>query len=134
MAAARGELFVPKKFLSHSGIPLSWKIECDALSDDELGVLASAAYLDLHLTFGKVLGVPTGGERFAEKLRLFESPISKKVLIVDDVLTTGKSMEQEKWQLASKGLHGLHEIEGLVIFARSTPPPWVKALFRYGAR
>ena len=33
-------LFVKEDFISHAGNPLTWKIECDALSDDDWACIA----------------------------------------------------------------------------------------------
>ena len=34
------DLFQTVDFISHAGLPLTWKIECDALSDDEWKTIA----------------------------------------------------------------------------------------------
>lgn len=44
--------------------------------------------------FSRVYGVPTGGERLAEALRQYSDTISTVNLVVDDVFTTGKSMQE----------------------------------------
>lgn len=29
-------LFIKEDFISHAGLPLTWKVECDALSDSDM--------------------------------------------------------------------------------------------------
>jgi len=70
------------------------------------------------LKFGAVEGVPSGGLRFAEALRQYQS--AGPLLIADDVLTTGASME-----LHRAGRDAL----GVVIFARGPCPAWVAPKF-----
>ena len=33
-------LFIRDDFISHAGLPLTWKVECDALSEDDYEALA----------------------------------------------------------------------------------------------
>jgi hypothetical protein len=114
-----GQLFKLGDFRLHSGHQSPWKIDCDALSDADLMTLADWARRELP-PFGSVEGVPRGGLRFAAALQKFITP-GEHPLIVDDVLTTGASMEAQR-----KG----REATGLVIFARDAPPMWVQYLFR----
>lgn len=118
-------LFIPGKFKSHSSNELFWKIDCDNLTDQDLSVLAKEVDENLF-TFGKVHGVPRGGLRFAEHLRYYTLPQCKP-LIVDDVLTTGRSMEEMKKKL------NLPNAIGLVIFARGPCPDWVTPIFQLHA-
>ena len=113
-------LFRRKNFLSHSGRNLTWKIDCDDLTDDDLECLAHVGQAMVP-HFGSLTWIPTGGVRFAEFLCPYVSPTSPYRLIVDDVLTTGKSMEEAR------------ETEmdiGLVIFARSQPSEWIIPIFQ----
>ena len=50
------------------------------------------------------------------------------ICIVDDVLTTGGSMEYFLTQYQRN--RRPFEAIGWVVFARTKPPPWVKALFQ----
>lgn len=102
----------------NSGQRSAFKIECDALTDEEWGALAAWA-ADLLPPFGDVEGVPRGGLKLAAALERHRSPLGS-LLIVDDVLTTGGCME--RWR---KGRDAI----GLVVFARGVPPAWVTALF-----
>lgn len=112
-------LFQRGTFTLHSGLQSSWKIDCDALADEDIATLAEQ--ISKIFQFGEVYGIPRGGERIAAALRQYSLP-NRQVLIVDDVLTTGASME--KARLSYQGA------AGLVIFARSTPPYWVTPIFR----
>ena len=113
-------LFIKQQFIANSGHFLEWKIECDALTDEDIETLA---YVGAGLcNFGSVIGVPRGGLRLAEALKRYAS--SGPPLIVDDVLTTGGSMERER--------KNNPDAIGLVVFARGTTPTWVRAIFSSG--
>jgi hypothetical protein len=94
-AAAGGagmtSLFVRRDFVSHGGLALSWKVECDALTSSDWLTLASIV-AGWGLRFGHVVGVPQGGLRFADALRPHVTAGVETTLIADDVLTTGGSM------------------------------------------
>lgn len=95
-----------------------FKIDCDALTPSDWECLANLALCFLR-PFYRVEGVPTGGLMLAT----FLSPYAQKVgdlLIVDDVYTTGKTMENQR--------NG-RDARGLVVFARFPPPPWIRPLF-----
>lgn len=120
------DLFSPTPFRSHSGLDLSWKIDCDALSDVDLVTLAKV--VAERMTFCKVVGVPRGGLRFATVLSCYCSgPDGGTLLIVADVLTTGGSMQRERKLHSSFG--AFKEIVGVVIFARGPCPDWVQPIF-----
>lgn len=116
-------LFQYGDFKLNSGATSKWKLECDALTQGDLKALAFMAFQILP-PFGLVVGVPTGGLLFAECLRAYTS--HGPTLIVDDVLTTGGSIEREK----SKANKANGDPLGVVIFARGKCPPWVQALFQ----
>ena len=111
-------LFQKVNFISHSGLRLKWKIECDALTDAEWEGLACIASEFLP-TFGAVEGVPRGGLKFAQALMPYIT--SGPLLIVDDVFTTGKSMEDHR--------QGRDAI-GCVAFSRGKCPEWITPLFQ----
>lgn len=86
-------LFIKKNFISHAGLALDWKIECDNLTDEDLETLAYVA--GKMFCFQNVVGIPRGGLRFAEKLRPYCRPLPHlPTVVVDDVLTTGISMKE----------------------------------------
>jgi len=104
----------------HSGGVAHYKIECDALTDEDLETLAWM--ISKKGMIRDVYGVPGGGLRLAAAL---EPHCSKEGvrLIVGDVLTTGESME------AAKRHTGWHDAVGVVIFARGPCPRWILPIF-----
>lgn len=119
-------LFVKQDFTSHAGLELHWKIDCDALSDDEITCIALMLSEVLH-PFHSVYGVPRGGTRLANALWPYATADHTGVkLIVDDVLTTGKSMETAR----SLSIAQTNQIHGAVIFARGPVAEWIVPLFR----
>ena len=123
------DLFRSIDFKSHAGLDLSWKIEMDALSENEWFTIARMI-LEISPPFHSAIGIPRGGVLLGELLNKYgtgneEDPFC----IVDDVLTTGKSMIDyreemniERWQKSCA--------LGWVVFARVKPPKWIKALFQ----
>ena len=57
-------LFTSGDFISHAGLPLKWKIECDAIRPEEWDCLAQMI-MEYHgaMPFREVKGIPTGGRR-----------------------------------------------------------------------
>lgn len=113
-------LFIASGFQSASGAFLPWKVECDALTRDDWETIASI--VATKVKFGDVEGVPSGGTKFANALQPMRT--RGPLLIVDDVLTTGGSMERQR--------HGREAI-GIVLFCRAnTWPAWVTPVWRFG--
>ena len=112
-------LFRRGDFTLHSGGRSNFRIDCDALTDNDWETLA--VLIASKVTFGVVIGVPTGGFMLAQKLAPY---ITKGggTLIVDDVLTTGISMEEMR-----KNYPGAI---GIVVFARGKCPDWITPLFQ----
>lgn len=107
-------LFKVGEFTSAAGLRLPWKVDCDALTDEDWqGV---AVMVSTRFTFGLVEGVPTGGNKFAKAMEQYINGWSTELLIVDDVLTTGQSMERHR---------AGREAFGIVLFARGICPNWV---------
>jgi hypoxanthine phosphoribosyltransferase len=117
-------MFDKVDFVSHSGLPLTWKIECDALTDSDIECLAYM--ISQHFSFGKVVGVPRGGLRLAKALEPYHQEArATSTLIVDDVLTTGNSMERIRQTITG------HTV-GVVIFSRmENPPVWIHPVFQF---
>lgn len=114
-------LFQLGDFILHSGNRTPVKIDCDALTDDDLVTVAFMIARLQPLPFGTVEGVPTGGLRLAKALQEYCTP-GAGLLIVDDVYTTGASMETQR-----AGRPAL----GAVIFSRNDlVPAWITPLFR----
>ena len=118
------ELFVRQEFVMHSGGIGHWKIECDALTDDEIATLALMLF-EVLPPFGNVIGIPRGGIRLQDALLPYAT--EGNILIVDDVLTTGRSMEEKRNDI--RLITGTDPI-GAVLFARSKCPPWITPLFQ----
>ena len=114
-------LFNLGQFTLHSGAQSPFKIDCDALTDADLEALAQIGAQMVPL-FGKVEGVPRGGLRLKAALDKYADARWSQLLIVDDVLTTGGSMERQR--------NGRQAV-GLVIFARGPCPSWVTPLFTF---
>lgn len=112
-------LFSNEPVTGASGKSLTWKIQCEALTDEDWEWVAHRA-VEIYPFFRDVVGVPTGGERFAEAVRKnFDTTRDAPVLIVDDVLTTGHSMLRYAEKLGLRGV----DVLGVALFdrrARST--------------
>lgn len=109
-------------FRSHSGRDLDYKIDCDALTREDLGTLAHIIRERIG-PYSLAIGVPSGGDRLAVALNRLDVQYGAPLLIVDDVLTTGASMEETRKLFSG-------DIRGVVIFARGECPQWVWAVFR----
>jgi hypothetical protein len=102
-------LFQLGNFVLASGRNESFKIECDALAEDDWTCLAYLLFQRLP-AFGKVEGVPKGGLKLAEKMQIYCTRGCETLLIVDDVYTTGGSLER---------FRDGREAIGAVIFSRT---------------
>jgi len=85
-------LFQLGKFVSHAGNELDWKIECDALTDQDWNCLAKM--ISERCQFGSVYGIPRGGVKLQQALEKYVTEKNPYRLVVDDVYTTGKSMRE----------------------------------------
>ncbi len=121
-------MFNRKVFQSHADKTLTWKIECDDLTDQDLETFTYIIHSAFK--FHRVIGIPNGGLRLAAKLRRHESPKARTLLIVDDVFTTGKSMNAARAELVRDGAD-TRTIRGLVLFARQEWPDWIIPVFSY---
>jgi orotate phosphoribosyltransferase len=119
-------LFKSGTFTSHSGKVLPYKIDCDALTDDDINTIASI--IAARIKFDRVIGIPTGGLRLQYALGRYIG-LGQNILIVDDVLTTGSSMEEKRQEIIADHRGFTDEIVGWVIFARTEPPDWINAVF-----
>ncbi len=114
-------LFSSGAYVLHSGERSKWKICCEALTDGDLQTLGSLLR-DRLPPFSSVEGVPTGGLRFAEVMRQWQTGRSEDpLLICDDVYSTGDSLEAHRagrWAI------------GAALFARrKVTQPWIMPLF-----
>lgn len=120
-------LFQKISFISHAGLPLNWKIECDALSEDDWKGIARMIMDYEKRPFGSVEGIPRGGIPLAKALS--EYATEGPPMIVDDVYTTGTSFTEycnEHYRTKSFDYN-----PKWVAFARSKPKvrSGIKALF-----
>lgn len=126
-------LFKLGEFTSHSGLLLPFKIECDALTDEDWECLAWMAQRIL-LPFSEVVGIPQGGLKLAAAMEKYKSSLtSTRTLIVDDVWTTGRSMADE-FRRADRYQPDYRNIIGCVAFARGEPSWWCEAIFHMDIR
>jgi hypothetical protein len=122
-------MFHWEPFVSHSGLKLDWKIRCEHLTPGDWNSVATL--VASRIKFHDVVGVPRGGLPFKDELVPFTSPKTDSTvfLIVDDVFTTGTSMEEMKFKT---GLHRC-EVVGVVLFSRAKLlPRWVRPVFQLG--
>ena len=118
-------LFKAESFVSHSGLDLNWKIECDALSDPEWFTI-SQMIMEVSPPFREAHGIPRGGVKLGNLLRQYGTKKKEDpICIVDDVLTTGGSMIEY-----AETEFGGEDVIGWTVFARGQMPEWVNALFR----
>jgi orotate phosphoribosyltransferase len=113
-------LFIREDFISHAGLPLTWKVECDALSDGDYEALAKI--VSEKIKFKDVVGIPRGGIPFENALKQYASnDENDPLLICDDVYTTGTSMREVYQEGAI----------GIVVFARNEiTDDWIKAIWQ----
>lgn len=115
-------LFIKEKVQLNSGKISNFKIECDALTDEDWECLAYLA--SKKIKFKSVVSVPTGGDTFAKYLSEYTiDDETLPTLICDDVLTSGGSMERKKSEL------NINNVIGVVAFTRGTCPDWITPLF-----
>ena len=118
-------LFQSGLYKSHSGLMLNGKIECDALSYEDL--LCVARWIGQNIRFGVVEPVHNGGDPLANYLHVYADKSAPMVLIADDVLTTGASMEKAKERIEKK--YPIAPVIGVVLFSRGICPDWVFPVF-----
>lgn len=131
-------LFTWGDFVANSGKTLPFKVECDALTDEDIE--CAARYVAGRFRFKNVVGVPRGGLRLAAALGEYvgvwdhdrpDDHLPFPPLIVDDVLTTGGSMERMRAEM------NWPDAVGFVIFDRRaglprTTSPWIKSFWSMG--
>lgn len=120
-----------------SGETSNFKIDCDLLTDADWAALAYLAAQILP-PFRSVYGVETGGDPFAYALSLHAQAGAKYVVIADDVLTTGSSIEARLQELRDTAISInrpiFDDVVGIVAFARGPLPRWVRAVFTLDPR
>ena len=88
------KLFTVGDFISHAGLPLKWKIECDAISPEQWSALATMIMDYQTEPFSKVVGIPRGGLPLQYALEKYVTEGEHPWLICDDVYTTGTSFRE----------------------------------------
>lgn len=121
-------MFKKGKFKLHSGGESEFKIVCDTLTKEDLEALAylvSKRITNFHsvtvpadTTSLTVIDFSNALEKYAD------TENGKYRIIVDDVLTTGSTMEETKANFFPD-----EPIIGVVIFARGMCPTWVHPIF-----
>lgn len=106
-------------FGSHSGFQLPWKLCLDDLGSRE-GWADVAELIAWKFAFRSVYGIPRGGALLARALDEYCEP-GYPVLIVDDVLTTGRSFIEARARLNLND----EPVIGVVVAARGRCPDWV---------
>jgi orotate phosphoribosyltransferase len=121
-------MFKKGKFKLHSGRESVFKIECDSLTWEDLEALAdivSRKITDFH----SVMPVPTTSKVVIDFSRAMDKYADikngKHILIVDDVLTTGETMENTR----ANYFFPDEPVIGVVIFARGKCPGWIHPIF-----
>ena len=124
-------LFESGDFISHAGLKLKWKLECDAISPGEWKTIARMIMDYQTEPFYEAVGIPRGGLALAHAMNEYASGDPKhQTMICDDVFTTGTSMREfidEKYPMWTMGM-GYR----WVVFARqpcNQHPHHVRALF-----
>lgn len=118
-------------FTLASGQSSRWKIECDTLTDDDWDALAVMLVEQLAEPFNNVWGVPTGGGSLAAALWRHANDNADRILVVDDVWTTGASMRRFiKDHLIGDLGYDPDKIDRAVVFARDVAPATLTVLFR----
>ena len=140
------DLFQYGEFKASSGEMLGWKIEVDALTDGAIKALAQL--IVKRYQFDHAYSVPRGGDRLAASIVAVYNhsfyvsvngkklatprtrPVYDRVLLVDDVLTTGRSMDDMR-DIYRDHLGPGIEIQGVVIFNRNPGlmPWWIDSIF-----
>ena len=121
-------LFQSVNLKSHSGLDLTWKIEMDALQDGEWFTIKKMI-MERTPPFKEAVGIPRGGIKLGDLLNEHSTGREEDpICIVDDVLTTGSSMEYflNQYERNRRPFTAI----GWVVFARNPCPSWVTALFQ----
>jgi|TARA_B110000902_G_scaffold810_1_gene949 hypothetical protein len=127
------DLFEVGDFTSHAGLPLAWKIECDAIRPEWWDGLARMIMDYQTEPFSKVVGIPRGGMALAYAMEKYVTPGDHPWMVVDDVYTTGTSFREfctdnqtmfaYKWcAFARKPIEGdtSHDVRALFTMPQST--------------
>lgn len=129
-------LFQWGNFKLHSGGESWWRIDCDDLTDSEIALFAKLIRERCGM-FHEVTCPPShpgsAAPRLVNALYEYKSDFSGKTplswLVVDDVLTSGASMEEARKQAWLRG-NPYMKIWGAVLFARGEyDNTWITPVF-----
>lgn len=124
------DVFQQCNFKSHAGLDLTWKIECDNISDSEWDCFARMISEVESRQFSEVIGIPRGGIKLQNALSNYTSGhCADPILIVDDVWTTGTSFKEFSEIGLIETLTQDKGWFGWCIFARTPTRNPVRALF-----
>lgn len=123
-------LFQLGDFILASGETSNFKIECDALTPEDWECLGRLLYQKIIYEigpFGWTIAIPKGGWPIAGELQKYITKDCPYTLFVDDVWTTGTSMNNY--------INGFNDVvkqhvKKAVVFARNPVPDDVVALFK----
>lgn len=125
-------LFRTGTFKLASGRTSDFKVDCGTLKRADYETLANVVCRQMN--FSQVYGVPTGGLQFAYVLRERATFESNCLLIVDDVYTTGLSMNTYAVEVRRQNPGRV--VKGVVIFAREEVSwqdrRWILPIFSKG--
>lgn len=115
------------KFTLSSGQETAWRFNEEGLSDETLDALAKIVCRTWIVGLAdQIVPAEHGGIRFANALRYKHAKIEngrkQHTLVVDDVFTSGRSMERERLKYEEP-------VIGLVILERKPSPTWVYPIF-----
>jgi len=127
-------LFQKGAITLRSGKKSDYKIECDALTQDDWeGIAAAIMEEKLLLPFSGVSGVPRGGVPLANAMMQYVTPLADTLLICEDIVTTGGSMERWHAKLAADQAVKFRWVAGVCFIARGNTPIWVTPLLKLRA-
>lgn len=125
-------LFQSGDFLLHSGQHSAWKLECEAITLDEMKVIAKLLAERLP-AFSRTVSVSEDSNNPATILRgclaQYAEETNKTLIVVDDVFTTGSTMSSARRKLQESYVYSQYNIMGAVIFAREPIFDWIIPLF-----
>lgn len=122
------------KIQLHSGGESWWSLDCDDLSDSELAVCAKMISLK-NGPFAQAVEPSSHHGSAAPRLASILNQvyathhIGDGLIAVDDVLTTGASLEELRKEL-QRQYPNADAVRGYVIFARGDCPDWITPIFR----
>lgn len=117
-------------YVLHNGSKSRYKICCDVFSDSDWNVAATLIRAIVG-PFRSVEGIPNGGTKLEEILKHYVDDRKEGPhLVVDDVYTSGQSMETAKDLYKTKFDTLNYCVAGAVLFSRGPAPYWISPVFQ----